>query len=129
MSYLLDEYEAKSLKTYNRVGNHLIGFLRQHVQHPLFLPRPLNLRVKQENLQMPSASIEELDLFVRAQLSRLMSAQYKKRVRQRLSKLFGKCPQLANSVLFVCLCTAIFVLLHTGCRPKEAAHIVFDRSI
>ena len=66
MDYLLNEYKAKSLKTYNRVGNHLVGFLRQHVQVPLHLPRPANLRIKKENLQMPSASMKELDLFIKA---------------------------------------------------------------
>ena len=90
MTYVLDVYGAKSLKSYNAIGCHILGFLRQHVQHALSLPRPLNLRVKKENLQMPAASMKKLDLYLRKELALLMKAKYNKRSRQFLSKFFGK---------------------------------------
>ena len=105
MTYVLDVYGAKSLKSYNAIGNHILGFLRQHVQHALQLPRPLNLRVKKENLQMPAASMKKLDLFLRKELALLLKAKYNKRSRQFLSKFFGK------SFSFSSNCQLLFLFL------------------
>ena len=95
----------KSLKSYNRIGNCILGFLRQHVQYALQLPRPQNLRVKKENLQMPAASMKKLDLFLRKELALLLKAKYNKRSRQFLSKFFGK------SFSFPSNCQLLFLFL------------------
>ena len=63
-------------------------------------------------------------------MAKLEKEQLTKRTEQQISKCLGKLRMSLDNPSQTSLCNvAIFVVLTTGCRPKEGAHIVFNKSI
>ena len=96
---------------------------------PLTLVKNVVFKAKKPKVIMPEKSIKKLDDFVKKKIFELKDELRSLADRKRLAKYLGKYLLLVAVLTSLLFMTAIVILLHTGCRPNEAAYVVYKKSI
>ena len=70
-----------------------------------------------------------VDQWLKKQLTRIKDSVANESIRREVSKLLGKYLLLFITLIFIIDLSAVAMVLHTGCRPIEAAYVVFNKTI
>ena len=76
--------------SYTRIGAQIVAFLQTTLSQPITLPKPVGLKHKAENVQMPGASIDLIEAHIRKKIAELRHQPKRRLNNQKLAKYFGK---------------------------------------
>ena len=129
VTYYLDTVNRfKTKESRQRVGAQIALFVNRYMIERVHLVSSFGFEHKYDNVNMPEEHVDQIDAWLRGRLTQIKHETADRKLRRETSKLLGKYwPALVDPQLMTFV-VAVAMVLHTGCRPKEAAYVVWHKT-
>lgn len=122
-------HRYKTSESRHRVGAQIVLFVNRYMNERVHLVKSIGFHAKYDNVNMPEEYASKIDAWLRGRLTQIKHKAADRTLKREISKLLGKCQPMLDDPQLLSFVAAVATVLHTGCRPSEAAYVVFHKTI